>query len=126
MDQVVYFHLPVNDMERANKFYSDIFGWEITEIPEHTQYQMVKTVETDENEIPLEPGAINGSLYVRESPEDYPEITIEVSSIDTYLKKIQKSGGKIITPRTAAGDMGFYAEFIDPEGNVMGLWEEAK
>jgi len=126
MDQVVHFHLPVNDMERAKKFYSDIFSWEITKIPKHTQYQKVKTVETDENEIPLEPGAINGAFYVKESPEDYPEITIEVSSIDDYLKKITKSRGKAITPKTAVGDMGFYAEFVDPEGNVMGLWEEAK
>ncbi len=126
MDQVVHFHLPVNDMERAHKFYSDIFGWKITKIPKHPQYQMVETVETGEDDIPLEPGAINGSLYGRESPEDYPEITIEVSSIDTYLKKIQKSGGKTVTPKTAIGDMGSYAEFTDPEGNVMGLWEEAK
>jgi predicted enzyme related to lactoylglutathione lyase len=63
---------------------------------------------------------------VRESPEEYPEITIEVSSINDYLKKINKSGGKTITPKTAVGDMGSYAEFMDPEGNVMGLWEEAK
>ncbi len=78
MDQVVHFHLPVNDMERSKKFYSDIFGWEITQIPKHTQYQKVKTVDTDENEIPLEPGAINGALYVRESPEEYPELPFEL------------------------------------------------
>ena len=67
-------------MERAKKYYTDIYGKEITQIPKQTEYQIEKTVETDENEIPLEPGAINGALYVRESPEEYPEITIEVSN----------------------------------------------
>ncbi len=124
MDQVVHFHIPVNDMNRAKKFYTDIFGWEIKEIEKHKEYQLAKTVATDENDMPVEPGAINGALYVRETPEEYPEITIEVSSIDDYLKKIEKLGGKVTTPKTAVGDMGFYAEFSDTEGNDVGLWEE--
>ena len=124
MDQVVHFHIPVNDMSRAKKFYTDIFGWEIKEIEKHKGYQLVTTVATDENDIPIEPGAINGSLYVRETPEEYPEITIEVSSIDDYLKKIEKSGGKIVTPKTPAGDVGFYAEISDTESNIIGLWQE--
>lgn len=123
MDKVVHFHMPVDDMERAKKFYTDIFGWDVqgTDYPE---YQLVKTVDTDENDIPKEPGAINGSLYTRDSPGEHPEITIEVSSIDDYLKKIEESGGKIITTKTPIKDMGFYAEFEDTENNVVGLWQE--
>ena len=124
MDKVVHFHIPVNDMIRAKKFYTDIFSWEIKEIKEHKNYQLVTTVATDENDVPIEPGAINGALYVRETPEEYPEITIEVSSIDDYLKKIEKFGGKVITPKTPVGDFGFYAEFSDTEGNDVGLWQD--
>ena len=124
MDQVVHFHVPVNDMSRAKKFYTDIFGWEIEEIEKHKNYQLVTTVATDENDIPIEPGAINGALYVRETPEEYPEITIEVSSIDDYLKKIEESGGKLVTPKTPVGDLGFYAEILDTENNTIGLWED--
>ena len=124
MDQVVHFHIPVNEMSRAKKFYTDIFGWEIEEIEKHKNYQLVTTVATDENDIPIEPGAINGALYVRETPEEYPEITIEVSSIDDYLKKIEESGGKLVTPKTPVGDLGFYAEILDTENNTIGLWED--
>lgn len=124
MDQVVHFHIPVNEMSRAKKFYTDIFGWEIEEIEKHKNYQLVTTVATDENDIPIEPGAINGALYVRETPEEYPEITIEVSSIDDYLKKIEESGGKLVTPKTPVGDFGFYAEVLDTENNTIGLWED--
>ena len=63
MDQVVHFHIPVNDMSRAKKFYTDIFGWEIKEIEKHKGYQLVTTVATDKNDIPIESGAINGALY---------------------------------------------------------------
>ena len=124
MDKVVHFHIPVNEMNRAKKFYTDIFGWEIKEIEKHKNYQLVTTVEADENDIPIEAGAINGALYVRETPEEYPEITIEVSSIEDYLKKIEKSGGKLVTQKTPVGDFGFYAEVLDTENNTIGLWED--
>lgn len=123
MDQVVHFHIPVSDMERAKEFYASIFGWHIEETS-HSNYQMATTVATDENDIPKEPGAINGALYLREAPEDSTEVTIEVSSIEDYLKKVEESGGKVVTPKTPVKDYGFYAEFSDTENNVVGLWQE--
>lgn len=124
MDKVVHFHIPVDDMERAKEFYTKIFDWDIQETG-YSEYKLAKTVEIDDNGIPVEPEAINGALYVRESPEESPEITIEVSSIEDYLKKIEKSGGKIITTKSPVKDLGFYAEFRDTENNIVGLWEEA-
>jgi|SRR3972149_8404613 len=121
MDRVVHFHMPVENMERAEEFYTDIFGWNIQK--NDPEYQLAMTVETDENDIPKEPGAINGALYKKDSPDEHQEITIEVSSIDDYLKKIEKSGGSIITNKTPVKDLGFYAEFRDTEGNIVGLWE---
>lgn len=123
MDKVVHFHIPVDDMERAKEFYTKIFDWDIQETG-YSEYKLAKTVETDDNGVPVEPEAINGALYVRESPEESPEITIEVSSIEDYLKKIEKSGGKIITTKSPVKDLGFYAEFRDTENNIIGLWEE--
>ncbi len=29
MDKVVHFEIPVDDLDRAKKFYSSIFGWEL-------------------------------------------------------------------------------------------------
>lgn len=123
MDKVVHFHIPVDDMERAKKFYTKIFDWDIQDTG-YSGYNLVQTVETDEIDVPIEPGAINGALYVRESPVEHPEITIEVSSIEDYLKKIEESGGEVITAKTSIKDIGFYAEFRDTEGNVVGLWQE--
>jgi hypothetical protein len=40
------------------------------------------------------------------------------------LAAIEKAGGKVITPKHSIGEWGFMADFADPEGNVMGLWEK--
>jgi predicted enzyme related to lactoylglutathione lyase len=55
-----------------------------------------------------------------------PIITIHVSSIDEYIKKIEAAGGKAVMPKQEVPDMGFYSYFIDSEGNVIGLWETLK
>jgi len=125
MDKVVFFNIPAEDIERAKKFYTEIFGWNIgeTEIP---GYQLVKTAETDDNNIPKERGAINGGLYERFNSDERTEITIEVSSIDDYLKKIEDLGGSTVTGKIPIHDIGFYAEFSDTENNIIGLFQDIK
>ncbi len=126
MDKVVHFHIPVDDMARAKKFYKNIFGWEIKETGMGMDYQLVTTTPTDEEGMPLEPGGINGALYKKEEPDEAPSVVINVPSIDDYLKKIEKAGGKIIWKKEPVGDFGFYATIEDTEGNVIGLWEDVE
>ena len=57
---------------------------------------------------------------------EHPVITISVSDIEKAAKKIEKGGGKIVSPKQPVSDMGFVAYFKDPEGNVIGLWQNAK
>ncbi|MCZ7392508.1 MAG: VOC family protein [Candidatus Methanoperedens sp.] len=126
MDKVVHFHIPVDDMTRAKKFYKNIFGWEINETEWGMDFQLATTTPTDEEGMPKEPGGINGALYKRESPEQAPSVVINVPSIDDYLKKIEKAGGKVIVQKMPVGDFGLYAQIEDTEGNVIGLWEDVK
>src|SRR5262249_44942859 len=86
-------------------------------------YTTVGTVETDEQRLPKEPGAINGGLMKRTSQTPAPVITIQVDSIDDTLKKVDAGGGKTVQPRTEIQGMGAFAYFKDSEGNTMGLWE---
>ena len=50
MPTIVHFDIPVDDIERAKKFYSDLFGWKIEKWSESgtgdMEYWMVTT--TDE------------------------------------------------------------------------------
>ncbi len=122
MNKVSHFHIPVNDMDRAKKFYTSIFGWKVEKSDRH--YQMVTTTPIDKSGRPKEAGGINGALFKRETSEDTVSLVIRVPSIEDYLKRIEEAGGKIITEKTPAEGIGFHAEFCDTEGNVIGLWEE--
>jgi predicted enzyme related to lactoylglutathione lyase len=126
MDKVVHFHIPAEDMERAKKFYSEIFGWKTIPTGMDNDYTIVQTAATDKEGMLLESGAINGALYLRESPGEHPIIIINVPSIADYLEKIQSSGGGVVTPNSPVGDFGFYAEIKDSEGNLVGLFQDLK
>ncbi len=55
-----------------------------------------------------------------------PSFGVETDSIEKTLKAIEKAGGKVVTPKHSIGEWGFMADFADPEGNVMALWERPK
>ena len=125
MDGVVHFEIPFEDKERAMQFYKDSFDWGIQDMPEMS-YTMVRTVEVDEKHMPIESGKINGGMFKRAKDLKNTLLTINVVSIDESLEKIKSSGGEVVREKRSVGDMGFVAYFKDTEGNVVGLWENAK
>ncbi len=124
MRSVVHFEIPADDVARAKEFYSSIFGWQLQDMPE-MDYTIVRTVEVDDQQMPREPGAINGGMMKRGPETPSPVITINVESIDESLRQIESRGGSVIRARTEIPGMGAFAYFKDPEGNVVGLWETA-
>jgi hypothetical protein len=122
--QVVHFEVPADDVERAQKFYQDAFGWQIQPMPE-MKYTMVSTTETGPDGMPSAPGAINGGMAQRADYFKNPVITISVDDIDDALATVEKLGGKTVVGRMAVGDMGFTGYFQDTEGNTVGLWQTA-
>ena len=127
MDPVVHFEIPVDNIERAKKFYSSIFGWDIKKFDTpNMEYFGMCTTEMDKKGMPAKPGAINGGMLKRDKNVKSPVVAMNVSSIDKYVKKIEKAGGKVVTPKIPIAEMGFYAYVCDTEGNVIGLWENAK
>ncbi len=112
----------MDDMERAKKFYVDVFGWQMFPLDPVVEYQSVGTTPVNEKFMPKDAGAINGGLVPRQDPNKNPIITLDVDDIDAALESVEKHGGKTIMKKTAAGTMGFFAYFEDSEGNTMGLW----
>lgn len=122
---VVHFEVPADDVERARKFYREAFGWQMQPVPEMS-YTMVRTTETDETGMPASPGAINGGLAQRGGAITAPVVTIAVDDIDQALTTVERLGGKTAARRQAVGDMGFTGYFVDTEGNIVGLWQNAR
>jgi predicted enzyme related to lactoylglutathione lyase len=123
MDKVIHFEIPAGDLERAKGFYGSIFGWGIEDVPE-VDYTIVRTVTVDDQQMPTEPGAINGGMMQRtpQTPVS-PVLTIGVVSVEDALNRIEGAGGTVVQPRTEVPGMGAFGYFTDTEGNTLGLWE---
>jgi uncharacterized protein len=124
MDSIVHFEIPADDVKRAAKFYKDAFGWSMQQFAP-MDYWMVQTTEVDENQMPKNPGSINGGMAKRGGPVKSIVVTVAVADIDKALAKVEKLGGKTVQKKQPVGDMGFTAYFKDSEGNVVGLYQNA-
>jgi len=122
LDKIVHFEIPADDLPRAKKFYGTTFGWQLDDM-EGMDYTIVRTVSVDDEQQPTEPGAINGGMMKRSPDTPAPVITVNVDSVDDALKKIEASGGSVVTPKQEIPGMGSFAYFKDTEGNTLGLWE---
>ena len=119
---VVYFEIPATDIDRAIKFYHDVFG-----------FQFDKEI-IDRNEMALFPfrdesSGISGALAkgeIYKPTQDGVLIYFNTNSIDETLKRARENGAEILYPKTSNGDLGFVAEFEDSEGNRIALHEPLK
>ncbi len=122
-NKVTHFEIPASDFEKAKAFYAKIFDWKFEMWGD--EGMMTTTVESDKNG-PKEPGGINGGFYKRTSAGEQPSFVVETDSIDETLKLVEQVGGKVTTPKHPIGEWGYMADFADPEGNELSLWEDAK
>jgi predicted enzyme related to lactoylglutathione lyase len=127
MPTIVHFEMPADDVERAKKFYTDLFGWKIEKWPgtsskdsssSSMEYWIVSTTDDKGNKTP-----IGGGLMKRQ--EQHQQITnfIDINSVDEYSSKIEKLGGKVVVTKMAVPGMGYFAVCHDTENNSFGIWE---
>ena len=127
MPTIVHFEMPADNVERAKKFYTDLFGWKIEKWPGKSsknsssssmEYWIVSTTDDKGNKAP-----IGGGLMKRQ--EQHQQITnfIDVNSVDEYSSKIEKLGGKVVVTKMAVPGMGYFAVCHDTENNSFGIWE---
>ena len=84
-----HFEIPVDDPDRAEKFYSSAFGWTVQRYPgAPTYYGLAGTGDT-------QPG-IDGALMQRGEDSPGTRITMSVESIEDASAKIEAAGGKIL------------------------------
>ncbi|MFX0033699.1 MAG: VOC family protein [Candidatus Hodarchaeota archaeon] len=116
MGRIVHFELNVKNVDKAIKFYENVFGWEIKKWEGPIDYWLIMTGEESE------PG-IDGGLGYAE--EDFPKLvnTIEVDDVDAIIKKIENNGGKIVRPKHAVPGVGWLAYFEDTEGITTGIMQ---
>jgi hypothetical protein len=121
---IVHFEIPVDNPDRASKFYRELFGWQIKKFDSAAapEYWLVSTVPTDGKGQATRPG-VNGGLMRRQHPGHQPVNYINVESVDEYVKKARRLGAQEVMPKTAVKEMGWFAWLKDPEGNVFAVWQ---
>ena len=118
MPKIVHFELPFDDAERANKFYADVFAWQSSKWDGPEEYYLQQTGEDDE------PYGIGGALIARGAAVNFGGtlVVIGVDDLDAYVARVTAAGCEIVTPRTAIPGVGWFANFRDTEGNVVGMF----
>ena len=109
-----HIEIPAPDLEKAKKFYEEVFNWEINSEMGMEGYWFFKTENIG--------GAFSSSL--KPSTEGVAVI-LNVDDVTGKTSDIKKAGGKIVQGRTEiGGGMGFYAYFTDINGNKLGIWSQ--
>lgn len=124
MGRVVHFEIHCRDLDRAERFYREVFGWEV----QHSEgapmdYRVVTTGPEDE------PG-IDGALVERRGEIDGQAVgcvnTIQVEDVAETERRVSASGGQQVVERQEVPGVGHLAYFKDTEGNIFGVLQPAK
>jgi predicted enzyme related to lactoylglutathione lyase len=109
---VTWFEIIGNDPIANQKFYADVFGWQLTPpVAEMGNYSMLM------NHGEGIGGGIGGTMGGPQRVTVY----IQVDDPDAYLAKVEAAGGKTLMPTMQVTPDTTIAMFADPEGHVIGL-----
>jgi predicted enzyme related to lactoylglutathione lyase len=112
----MHFEIPVDDPDRAENFYADVFGWTFQRFEGAPQYYGMAT--TGEGG----PG-INGALFQR-GDGAVVSLTMRVDSIEDAIATITQKGGRVLQDKAPIPGMGWFATCEDTEGNKFGVFTE--
>ena len=114
--RVVWFEIPVANMERAQKFYETIFKTRLT--PAEFGDERIAV-------FPYAAPSIGGCLIkaagLKPGHGALPALNAD-PCLDSVLDRVEAAGGSIVHPYTELPeDMGCFARIEDTEGNLIGL-----
>ncbi len=112
-----WFEIPVTDFARAKGFYEKVLGITITTL---AMGPVTMGMLSDD------PQAVGGALVHGDgsTPSDTGTLVYLNGGDDLapLLARVEAAGGQVLVPKTEIGnDFGFFAHFLDTEGNKVGL-----
>lgn len=116
---VVHFEIGCQNLEKTRAFYSGLLGWEYAPgAPNMAMVGNLGPMAATKTE------GIGGHLTaLGHPPHQYVTIYAQVDDIEATLAKAAKLGGSTLIPKVEVPNIGWFAWFKDPEGNVLGLWK---
>jgi len=112
----VWFEIPAADFERAVGFYEKVFGAPMQRDSFGPARMAIFAYEAP---------AVSGAVMAGEGYRPGQGSVVYLSAgpdLALPLSRVKAAGGSVAVPKTALPDgMGYFAQFIDSEGNRVGL-----
>jgi predicted enzyme related to lactoylglutathione lyase len=110
--KICYIEMPATDIARSAAFYKDVFGWAIRKRDDGS------TAFDDTT------GEVSGTWVLGRPPAATPGFLfyIMVDSVAAAVDAVIAHGGEIVQP-IGADAPEITARFLDPGGNVIGLYQ---
>jgi predicted enzyme related to lactoylglutathione lyase len=117
---ISWFEIPSADLERATKFYEDIFQFKM--FPMDTPNMRMRMFPIDDM-MNVGGAIVDSKGFHKPSETDGPLIYLNANpDVQTILDRVEKAGGKVLVPKTEISpDYGYMGVLIDTEGNRIGL-----
>ncbi len=111
--KICYLEIPTADIARSADFYRKVFGWNVRQRGDGS------TAFDDSV------GEVSGSWRLGRPPSSQPGLLvyIMVDSVAATLQAVVANGGEIAQP-IGADAPEITARFRDPDGNVIGLYQQ--
>jgi predicted enzyme related to lactoylglutathione lyase len=112
MAKMEHFEIPVDDIARAQAFYTAVLGYEYEAWGD--EMGMLKQPEGE---------GVNGDLHLR-SVTPHPTVVFTVDRIEDAIALAVANGGEQLGAIEPMGETARYAYIKDSEGNIIGLYDE--
>ena len=106
---LVHVEFQVKDLDKAQAWYTKVFGWNLEKYPE------LNYVSTPSDHEGVGIGLNAGEMSAGAIPY------VPSTDIPGLLQKVEGAGGKVISPESEIPGMGTFAIFADPDGNTIGV-----
>lgn len=109
--EVVHIEFPSEDPDRAQRFWSGLFGWSFQDsgTPD-MDYRMAQTSEA------------SGAAIYPSDERGHPNFYLGTDDIDASMASVRELGGETEDKSPVPGH-GWFAPCKDSEGNVFHLWQ---
>jgi len=110
-DRVVHFEIGARDPAPLHRFYAELFGWRVAEVP-GAGYALVDTQGG---------GGINGGIGMSREGSGWATFYVAVEDPQAALDRAGSLGGRTVVPVTAVPGTITLAMFDDPDGLLVGV-----
>ncbi len=108
---VGWFEITGKDGAALQRYYRDLFGWQIQDAGDGSGYGLVAADR-----------GIGGGIGTSHDGPGHVTLYVEVDDVAAYLDRAERLGGRTLVPPTELAQFGLtFAFFADPEGHVVGL-----